>query len=75
MNMLEKILTIRENEILQYLLKGCSRREIACHLCISEHTVKAHIEKIYKKFNINNRIQLIIYLIKNKLINIDELLI
>ena len=72
MNMLKKILTSRENEVLQYLLTGCSKKEIAYKLHISEHTVKAHIEKIYKKFNINNRIQLIIYLIKNKLINIDE---
>ncbi len=49
----------REQEVLELLLSGKSRREIEDLLFISEHTVKNHIYTIYKKLNIKNRTQLV----------------
>ncbi len=56
----EKIfLSERENEILEELSKGYSNKLIADKLFISPFTVKRHIENIYQKLQIRNRIELI----------------
>ena len=54
-------LTDREKEILTYLSKGMTNKEIALELCISRHTVKAHISEILRKLNLRNRINAAIY--------------
>jgi ATP/maltotriose-dependent transcriptional regulator MalT len=47
--MIFKILSKRENEIVNLMLKGLSNQEIADNLIISLHTVKSHINKIFSK--------------------------
>ena len=56
-------LTDREGEILSYLVKGMTNKEIAMELCISRHTVKAHVSEILRKLNLNNRISAAIFAI------------
>lgn len=48
-------LSARETEILQLLAKGMSFNEIGEILCISPHTVTAHIKKIYRKLAVHSR--------------------
>jgi DNA-binding CsgD family transcriptional regulator len=48
-------LTARESEILELVKNGLSNEEIAAHLYISIHTVKAHMENIFKKLEVKNR--------------------
>ncbi|PJZ44242.1 LuxR C-terminal-related transcriptional regulator [Leptospira brenneri] len=52
-------LTSREKEILQELVSGQSLKEVAEELDISLHTVSTHTKNIYKKLQVNNRIQLL----------------
>ena len=52
-------LTHREREIIYFVCEGLSNKEIADKLNISEQTVKAHLHRIFKKFGISNRAQLI----------------
>lgn len=52
-----KNLTHREKEILTRLITGASNKQIAEDLFISPHTVKTHIYNVYKKLDINNRLQ------------------
>jgi len=59
-------LTDRESEIALLLLKGNTYRMIAGELHISENTVKTHIKKIYSKFNIQSRTELINIMIEQK---------
>ncbi|MFA5353954.1 MAG: response regulator transcription factor [Thermodesulfovibrionales bacterium] len=49
----------REKVIIDYVLAGYANREIAAQLQLSEHTVKAHLNNIYRKFRISSRIQLV----------------
>src|SRR5690606_25446845 len=42
-------LTLREHEVLQFLVDGLSNREIAANLFITEATVKWHIKQTYRK--------------------------
>ncbi len=54
---LEK-LTARETEVLRLLARGYTDKEVAADLTISPATVDAHVRKIYRKLNINSRVQL-----------------
>lgn len=51
-------LTPREWEIATCVFSGESDREIADRLCISFSTLKKHVYNIYKKVDVNNRMQL-----------------
>jgi two-component system, NarL family, response regulator LiaR len=48
-------LTVREINVLEFLVKGCSNKEIAQKLFISNHTVKFHVNSILSKFEVRTR--------------------
>ncbi len=48
-------LTRREQEVLQALARGCTNKAIADHLIISESTVKTHVERPLRKFEVRSR--------------------
>ena len=54
-------LTPREKETLKCLTTGCSNKEIANTLFISEKTVKCHMNSIFKKLNVTRRIDATLY--------------
>lgn len=58
-------LTKREIEITNYLSKGYEYKEIADYLNISISTINNHIQNIYKKLKVNNKIELLNLIIKN----------
>lgn len=50
-------LTVKELQILSYLVAGHSNKEIANRLDISGGTVKTHIYNIFRKLQVKNRVQ------------------
>jgi len=52
-------LSMRQKQLLPMLHQGLSNREIASHLNISEHTVKVHLWRFYKKLNVRSRFKLV----------------
>jgi DNA-binding NarL/FixJ family response regulator len=52
---LEYRLTEREAEVLERLVKGESYTHIADILCISPHTVRKHIARVYEKLHVRNK--------------------
>ena len=48
-------LTPREREVMHWLAEGKSNEEIALILAISAHTVKNHLDKIFKKLGVDSR--------------------
>lgn len=63
-------LSKREKEILSKICEGLSNQEIADVLFISKRTVDKHRANLLAKTNSKNTASLILYAIKNKLINI-----
>lgn len=63
-------LSKREIQVLKEICKGKNNKEIAETLFISNSTVKGHKQKIFAKTNCSNSAALIVYAIKNNLINI-----
>lgn len=49
----------RESEVFSYLARGRNAEYIGDKLFISEHTVRSHIHRIYRKMNIHSRQELI----------------
>ncbi len=62
--MKKKILTDREQEVFELLIKNKSTFEIAKKLNISEKTVRNHISNAIQKLGVKGRAQAIIELIK-----------
>ncbi|MBM4137599.1 MAG: response regulator transcription factor [Nitrospira sp.] len=54
-------LTRREKEIVFHICQGYRNKEIAQKLDISEQTVKSHCNRIYKKLEVSDRLQLAIH--------------
>jgi len=55
----EQKLTPRETEIVALLLQGLANGEIAAQLHISENTLKTHLRKIYPKFGVAQKKELL----------------
>jgi DNA-binding NarL/FixJ family response regulator len=51
-------LSVREKEVLRYLLDGCTNSEIAEKLFVSESTVKFHVHNLLQKTGCSGRAQL-----------------
>lgn len=60
--------TPREIDIINGISKGLTNKQIGATLFISTHTVKAHLEKMFEKAEVHNRIQLVVYAFKNNII-------
>jgi ATP/maltotriose-dependent transcriptional regulator MalT len=48
-------LTRRQLEVIRLAAQGCSGREIAQRLFISQTTVKSHFQNVYAKFGVSDR--------------------
>lgn len=60
-------LSPREREILTWLARGASNKEIARDLDVAESTVKIHVQSILKKLNLNSRVQAAVYAVERGL--------
>jgi DNA-binding NarL/FixJ family response regulator len=63
-------LTARELEILQLIVDGKSNKEIANQLNLSANTVAVHRANIMDALNIHKTAELVVYAIRNGLVNI-----
>lgn len=61
-------LTNRELQIIREIENGCTNREIAHHLEISEETVKRHLSNIYDKLGVSNRLELALFSMHHRLL-------
>lgn len=61
-------LTKRETEILEQLASGLNYNQIAENLFISPGTVRKHIENIYQKLHVHNKVEAVQLAIRNRLV-------
>ncbi len=65
-------LSPREREILGFLARGASNKEIARSLELAESTVKIHVQNILKKLNLLSRVQAAVYAVEHGLAGREE---
>ena len=71
---MELYLTEREKNVLLNLTEGQTNLEIAQKLHISVHTVKAHLEAIYDKLSVTNRVQAAIKAVRLGVIDLNAII-
>jgi len=62
-----KELSPREKEVVSLVASGSRNKEIANKLFISEQTVKTHLSNIFQKLELNDRLELALYAMRNGL--------
>ncbi len=62
--MSKEIMTKREKEVFELLIKNKSTKEIASELDISEKTVRNHISNAMQKLGVKGRAQAVVELLK-----------
>lgn len=62
----EKSLTPREKEVLELICMGMNNPGIAERLCISDYTVKRHVNNIFQKSGVSSRYELISNVLNRK---------
>lgn len=67
---IKKHLTDRELEVLQYVIKGMTNKEIAGILSITDHTVKAHIASVIRKLGVKNRLDVALIAVTEGITNL-----
>ena len=67
----DRIITKREEEVLQLIADGCSTPEVASKLYISQKTVKNHLASIYEKLNARDRTQAVITAVRMGIITLS----
>lgn len=51
-------LSAQDRRIILLICRGARNQEIAEELCLSEHTIKSHVSRIYRRLHVKNRAQL-----------------
>jgi DNA-binding NarL/FixJ family response regulator len=65
-------LTAREVDVLRLVARGLSNRYIAGELSVSENTVKNHVRNILEKLHLHNRMEAVIYAVRERLLDLDD---
>lgn len=61
-----RMLTKREDEVVELVADGLSNRNVAHKLGLTEHTVSNYLFRIYEKLGISSRVELVLYALKQK---------
>ena len=67
----ERVITRREEEVLQLIANGCSTPEVAEQLYISQKTVKNHLASIYQKLDARDRTQAVLQAVRMGIVHLD----
>lgn len=67
----DRIITHREEEVLQLIADGCSTPEVAAKLYISQKTVKNHLASIYQKLDARDRTQAVLQAVRMGIVHLD----
>jgi DNA-binding NarL/FixJ family response regulator len=67
----DRVITKREEEVLQLIADGCSTPEVAEQLYISQKTVKNHLASIYQKLDARDRTQAVLQAVRMGIVHLD----
>jgi two-component system response regulator DegU len=67
----DRVITVREEEVLQHIADGYSTPEVADQLYISQKTVKNHLASIYQKLDARDRTQAVVQAVRMGIISLD----
>lgn len=66
-------LTERELDVLRLLARGCSNKELALKLSVSELTVRTHVSNILSKLHLASRTQAALYALQKGITSLEDI--
>ena len=66
-------LTQREKDVLRLMVTGVGNEEIANQLFIATNTVKNHVRNIFRKLDVNTRVEAVVYALDHHLVDDTEM--
>jgi len=66
-------LSEREREVLKFVAKGLSNKEIAVSMRVSPSTVKRHVENVLRKLQLKNRVEAAVYAVTKVALESEKL--
>ncbi|MGH7829920.1 MAG: response regulator transcription factor [Candidatus Binatia bacterium] len=66
---IEELVTPQEKALLEMLAQGMANKDIASKLGVADVTIKSYLGKLYKRFGVENRQQLLSYALSHNLIS------
>lgn len=67
----DRVVTKREEEVLQLIADGCSTSEVADQMYISQKTVKNHLASIYQKLDARDRTQAVLQAVRMGIVSLE----
>lgn len=67
----DRVVTKREEEVLQLIADGCSTSEVAEQMYISQKTVKNHLASIYQKLDARDRTQAVLQAVRMGIVSLE----
>ncbi|MGB1506922.1 MAG: response regulator [Acidimicrobiales bacterium] len=67
----ERLVSRREEEVLQLIADGCSTSEVADRMYISQKTVKNHLASIYQKLEARDRTQAVLQAVRLGIVSLE----
>ncbi len=67
----DRVVSKREEEVLQLIADGCSTPEVAAQLYISQKTVKNHLASIYQKLDARDRTQAVLQAVRMGIVSLQ----
>lgn len=61
----------RELEVLHFLIKGYSNKEMAADLHLTEDTIKAHLKSLFAKLGVRSRTEAVVVAIRHGVVHIE----
>ncbi len=72
-NQLDLKISQREKEVLTLLCQQYTAQEVAAKLFITKRTVEGHKNRLLARFDLKNTVGLVIFSIKNKIVDLNEI--
>lgn len=66
-------LTQRELDVLRLIAQGCSNKEIALKLSVSELTVRTHVSNVLSKLHVASRTQAALYALQKGITSLEDI--
>jgi two-component system nitrate/nitrite response regulator NarL len=65
-------LTRREGQLVSLLVEGHTNKEMASQLGVSDQTIKNQLTTLYRKAGVSNRLELVVFALRNGLAGVDR---
>jgi two-component system nitrate/nitrite response regulator NarL len=69
---MDELLTARERQVLEHLVRGDDTSAIATSLGVGTATIRTHLQNLFMKFGVHSRLELVAYAIRTGIVRVEN---